>query len=127
MRRRTDDQTNPLAGLLREALSPQVIADHPEYADWVGPNAERMPKTNKEGVSPRMHMISHQVVENQLKIEDMPEVREALDRLMKRGRSRHEAMHEIAGLLMSYVFHMLKEQEEMDHEAYKRDLRKLGR
>ena len=48
---------------------------------------------------PRVHAAIHVVVENQLAADRPPEVRRALERLVRGGRSRHEAVHAIADVV----------------------------
>jgi hypothetical protein len=49
---------------------------------------------------PRLHAAIHQVVENQLALDDPPAARRALARLMAGGLPRHEAIHAL-GLLVA--------------------------
>jgi hypothetical protein len=52
---------------------------------------------------PRLHAAVHLVVENQLAAGEPPEVRRALDRLVRGGLSRHEAVHAVGSVVASSV------------------------
>jgi len=49
----------------------------------------------------RLHAALHLVVENQLASGEPPQARRALDRLVRGGLSRHEALHAIGSLVAS--------------------------
>ncbi len=101
---------------------------HPEYYDlWerVGEVSEE--ELERDGVNPVMHLVFHQTVENQIARGEPPETAEALDRLMSRGRTRHEAVHEIGAVLAEEMFEILKNQREYDNENYVSKLGRLGR
>ncbi len=83
-----------LAG--EEAAVAQAMQEHPEYrASWdlTRPRSE-LKRIGKE-VRPGIHIAMHVLVENQLCDETLPEVQAALDRLMAKGLSRHDAVHQI--------------------------------
>lgn len=48
---------------------------------------------------PRVHAAIHLVVENQLASGAPPEARRAMDRLVRGGLSRHEAVHALASIV----------------------------
>jgi hypothetical protein len=48
---------------------------------------------------PRLHAAIHLVVENQLASGAPPEARRAMDRLVRAGLARHEAVHAIASVV----------------------------
>jgi len=50
---------------------------------------------------PRVHAAIHVVVESQLASGEPPQARRALERLVRGGLSRHEAVHAIASLVAS--------------------------
>lgn len=56
-----------------------------------------------------MHAMIHTVVENQLALDDQAIVRGTLERLMKDGLARHEAVHAIGSVLIEYVYDLLHE------------------
>ena len=58
----------------------------------------------------RLHASMHVVVENQLALADEPVVR-ALDRLVREGLSRHDAVHAIGSVVAEGIYDLLKEQD----------------
>jgi len=61
----------------------------------------------------RLHASMHVVVENQLALADEPVVR-ALDRLVREGLSRHDAVHAIGSVVAEGIYDLLKEQDVPD-------------
>ena len=57
-----------------------------------------------------LHASVHVVVENQLALADEPVVR-ALDRLVREGLSRHDAVHAIGSVVAEEIYVLLKEQD----------------
>ena len=53
--------------------------------------------------NPELHAIAHVVVENQVVLGEATSVPATLDRLMDEGLDRHDAIHDIASILMSIV------------------------
>lgn len=74
---------------------------------------------------PRLHAAIHVVVEDQLATGEPPEARRALDRLVRGGRSRHEAVHAIADVVASAAQGALAGGR-FDAAAYARALDALG-
>jgi hypothetical protein len=60
-----------------------------------------------------LHASMHVIVENQLALNDEPVVR-ALDRLMKGGLSRHDAVHAIGSVAAAQIFEILKQEDSPD-------------
>jgi len=58
----------------------------------------------------KLHASMHVVVENQLALADEPVVR-ALDRLVREGLSRHDAVHAIGSVVAEGIYDLLKEQD----------------
>lgn len=56
----------------------------------------------------RLHAVFHVVVENQLAMRDPPSVRATLDRLMREGLSRHDAIHAIASVVSGHVHDIMQ-------------------
>ena len=60
----------------------------------------------------------HVVVENQVAMGDEYPAKSVLERLMREGLDRHEALHAISQLLAQEIFHALKRKnEELDLNA----------
>jgi hypothetical protein len=63
-----------------------------------------------------------EVVENQLRERDPPEVSQALKRLLALGETRENAIRYIACALSIEVYETLRQGTQYDHERYKRNL-----
>ena len=68
----------------------------------------RLPKSAR-----RVHATMHTIVENQLAL-DGERVVKALDRLMKEGLTRHDALHAIGYLVSEQIYDILKHNETPD-------------
>jgi ATP/maltotriose-dependent transcriptional regulator MalT len=84
----------------------------PDPAAWsAAPEPERLAAAeahhralvapHPETRQPRVHAAIHVVVEDQLASGAPPEARRAMDRLVRGGLSRHEAVHAIASVVAS--------------------------
>ena len=73
-----------------------------------------------------MHAITHVIVENQIAMGDTTVV-PALDRVMREGLNRHDAVHAIASVLMGVVLDVFKNPgKQVDINAqYGRELAEL--
>jgi len=71
------------------------------------------------------HAAIHAVVENQL-AERLEPVVQALDRLVREGLDRHDAVHAIGSVLSEQLFRALKYEEQPDTEEYFRSLSELS-
>ena len=74
----------------------------------------------------KAHLLVHGMVEKQLLLGDPPQVRQALDRLMASGLSRHEAVHKIGEVVTREAMAMLRDGRELDAAAYAAGLEKLA-
>jgi hypothetical protein len=58
--------------------------------------------------NPKLHAMTHVVVENQVALGGATPVSATLNRLMHEGLDRHEAIHAIGSILMNIVFDVLQ-------------------
>ena len=74
-----------------------------------------------------MHAITHVIVENQIAMGDATVVPATLDRVMREGLNRHDAVHAIASVLMGVVLDVFKNPgKQVDINAqYGRELAEL--
>jgi len=61
------------------------------------------------GQDARLHAMAHVIVENQIAMGDVTVVPATLDRLMREGLDRHDAIHAIGSVLMGIVLDMFKD------------------
>lgn len=66
-----------------------------------------------------------EVVQNQLADNNPPETKQTLERLMKSGESRENAIRYIASVLSIEIFGALKYQEPYNNERYIKNLKAL--
>ena len=70
------------------------------------------------GPNPTMHAITHVVVETQLALDDPPEVRKALHRLLQEGLDRHDAIHTIGTLVSEHILGSMQDGGPPDPGSY---------
>jgi len=63
----------------------------------------------------RVHAILHAVVENQVALGDKYAAKSVLERLMREGLDRHEAIHAIGSVLSGRIFDVLKHKHKYEH------------
>jgi hypothetical protein len=79
------------------------------------------------GQNNRVHAAAHVIVETQVAMGDATVVPATLDRLMREGLDRHDAIHAIASVLMGIFFDVAKNPgKQVDiNAAYGRELAEL--
>jgi hypothetical protein len=109
-----------------DAVMVEALREHPEYYGvWDRVDELSDEELIQDGVNPILHVTIHQTIENQLAAKDLPVVHETLERLMRSGLSRHEAIHAIGSVLSVEIWEILKEECPFDEERYERGLRQL--
>ena len=68
-----------------------------------------------------------EVVNNQLRDNDPPIVKETFNRLIEEGHSKAKAKEMIGSVLVIEIYDMLKENKPHDEERYARNLKALGK
>jgi hypothetical protein len=101
-----------------------ILAEHPEYQAVL---ADPMSDELIEGVNPRLHVVLHQVIANQLWDDTPPEVWQAARRLLAQGHDRHAILHALAHELSHEIYTALTGQPAPDPDmtAYRARLRAL--
>jgi len=110
-----------------DAVLIQALREHPEYY-WVWDQVDELSDEEliQDGVNPILHVTIHHTVENQLAAKDPPVVHETLERLMRSGLSRHEAIHAIGSVLCVEIWEILDQDRPFDEERYERGLQQLN-
>jgi hypothetical protein len=74
----------------------------------------------------KIHSVIHAIIENQLALE-IPEVKDALVRLMADGLDRHDSIHAIGSVLAKHLYNALGDKpKDIDiNEHYMRDVKVL--
>jgi hypothetical protein len=83
---------------------------------------EQIPLPNE-----RVHASYHVMVENQVALGEKTPVRDALDRLMGEGMSRHDAIHAVGAVLAKHMHRATETNVPVSREAYYADIRALTR
>jgi len=76
-------------------------------------------------VNPFLHIILHQIIENQLKERNPIEVFQFFNAMRQNKVSRHEAIHCIATIFSYLLYGVLKEEHPFDLEKYRSLLKRL--
>jgi hypothetical protein len=100
-----------------------IEALHPEFAGALQGDEDVI--LDGEPVNPRLHVAMHQVVANQLLVDNPPEAWQTVQRLAGLGYDWHNSMHMIASLITEDVYWALKEHSRPDPASYARRLRGL--
>jgi hypothetical protein len=80
------------------------------------------------GQSPKLHGVTHVIVENQAAMGDATVVPATLARLMREGLGRHDAIHAIGSILIAIVFDVMAEKLDANvdiNARYGRELAEL--
>jgi hypothetical protein len=64
------------------------------------------------GENAKVHAVAHVIVENQIAMGDATVVPATLNRLMREGLDRHDAIHAIASVLMGVIFDVMTEKDD---------------
>lgn len=89
-----------------------VISDH----------HERLGEPEDAGTNANLHNSFHLIVENQLAMDDPPQARKTLERLLAEGLDRHEAIHAISAVVASMIFDGTKKERPFSRESYAKKL-----
>lgn len=101
-----------------------LLAEHPELAEAIDADQDEI---ELEGVtmSPRLHLVMHEVVANQIWNNDPPEVWATALRLTEAGYERHEVLHMLASVVSADVYNILSATAPYDIARTRRELAAL--
>jgi hypothetical protein len=109
-----------------EARIVGVLAEHPEYAAFWEDPGQVTEQASDNGVNPYLHAQIHSMVESQIALDHPREVRHGLDRLLRAGLSRHEAIHRIGEILVRSMRPPGPGSPPFDPGRYRQDLKTLA-
>ncbi|NEA30104.1 DUF1841 family protein [Streptomyces sp. SID13031] len=101
-----------------------IEGEHPEYHDAL---ADPGFEGEVDGVNPRLHLVMHEIVANQMWDNDPPETWQAARRLRDLGQDRHNILHAIGYVAMTQLHGSLMGEKAFDSERYAAELDQLGR
>ncbi len=103
-----------------------ILQEHQEYHEaWDNIETHVPPAPESGQVNPVAHAYFHLVVENQIALGQPPEVALAVQRLVRNGRDRHEAIHAVGYVLAGELHTILKNQTPFNQTRYVREIRRL--
>ncbi len=83
-------------------------------------------KAGVELPNEQVHAVVHVVVENQITLGDEMSAQAALERLMREGLDRHEAIHAVGSVLVDFVLAPIRDDAAPGtNERYNEELEKL--
>ncbi|HEV3345165.1 MAG TPA: DUF1841 family protein [Pirellulales bacterium] len=104
-----------------------ALNDHPQYRRLIERDAlpEEMVDEHGNVMSPRLHLLMHQIVERQLASDRPRGVVEIEKQLLALGVSRHDVRHIIGQAASEELWNMTHEKRLFDEGRYMRKLRQL--
>jgi hypothetical protein len=101
----------------------------PNPREWLGlDEAERLLRVEQyhrkvaaELPNRRLHASIHVVVENQIALGDETPVGRTVDRLMREGLDRHEAIHAVGSMLADKIFELVRGRFEGEAQEFTDD------
>lgn len=115
----------PLEG--EEALFAEIMLEHREHHPLfnLGEAAMNIDFGERRQTNPFLHTSLHAVVEQQLRIRQPVETEQALLSLISRGESRHDAVHQIGGILAQVLYDAVTRNKPIDEAEYISKIRGL--
>ncbi|HXF97943.1 MAG TPA: DUF1841 family protein [Gaiellaceae bacterium] len=111
-------------GLVLDGLDPAdpderrflIEAEHPELQDALERHEDVL--VGGRAVNPRLHILVHEIVANQLWDGDPPEVWETAKRLLGLGYERHEVLHMLGSVVTRELWSALHDRRLADTARY---------
>ncbi|HEX4219271.1 MAG TPA: DUF1841 family protein [Acidimicrobiales bacterium] len=101
-----------------------IHSEHPELADAL---EEERDEVGADGqfMNPRLHLLMHEAVANQIWNDDPPEVWRTAQRLSAAGYDRHEVLHMLASVLVEDMERMQRDGVPFDRDRFLAELEEL--
>lgn len=84
-----------------------IEAEHPELARAIDQGHGEI-VVDGQPMNPRLHLVIHQVVANQLWADDPPQAWQTAERLIRLGYDRHEILHMIGSVVAEDVWNTMR-------------------
>ena len=78
-----------------------------------------------EPYNPRLQKLVFEIIDNQLRDNNPPEVKATYDRLKDAGYTDKQIHKKIGGVFVEHLYYVMKDNVPMDTEQYVKDLRAL--
>lgn len=98
---------------------------HSFTVGWSNSAQNLMVQVDMEEHNPRLRQIFLEVVSNQLRMNDPPETKATLKRLVSEGYSKQDAKEMIGAVVSDHIYDMLKNKRKFDNSKYVQDLARL--
>ena len=118
----------PLQGS-EEYLIAEIMSEHPEFIPiWeLGDLSASPQEVNGEIVNPFVHTALHLAMERQISISDPLEVIEIFNQMIKKGKDRHDTIHQIGGVYASLYFSSLRNGQMFEEFSYVEIVKELAK
>lgn len=115
----------PMEG--EEALFAEIMLEHREHHPLfdLGEAAMNIDFAGRRQTNPFLHTSLHAVVEQQLQTHEPIEVEQALLSVIARGDTRHDAVHQIGGILAQVLYDAVTRNKPIDEADYLLKVRAL--
>ena len=100
-----------------------IESEHPELRRAL--TERREIRVGRDIFNPVLHIATHEIVANQLWVDDPPEVWVTAQRLLADGYDRHDVLHMLASVVAGEVFEILGHEQSHDIERVRRALAAL--
>jgi hypothetical protein len=94
-----------------------ILAEHPELVPAIRDDLDEIEMYGRT-MNPRLHLMMHQIVANQLWDDTPPEVWATAKRLMGLGYKRHDIFHMVGSLVTEDVWYILRQDQQFDPNRY---------
>lgn len=94
-----------------------ISAEHTELAAAVEDDLDEI-EIDGRTMSPRLHLLMHEVVANQIWGDDPPEVWTTAERLTAAGFERHDVLHMLGSVVAGELWHVSQGRTEVDPDRY---------
>ena len=96
-----------------------AMVEHLEYAHlWDRLDRLADSEITADGTNPILHVTMHAAIESQIAGGEPPQVTQTVSALGRRGLSHHEAVHRVASVLASEIWHVMHEKQPFDQARY---------
>jgi hypothetical protein len=101
-----------------------IVADHPELQQAIDDDQDEITLRGNL-MSPRLHISMHEIVANQLWMDDPPETWPTAQRLIALGYERHEILHMLGSVVSGEAWRTLQDKEPFDPDRFRAGLEAL--
>ena len=101
-----------------------IVAEHPDLQQAIEEDRDEITLRGNV-MSPRLHISMHEIVANQLWMDDPPETWPTAQRLAALGYERHEILHMLGSVVSSEVWRTVHDKEPFDPDRFRAGLAAL--